>query len=537
MIFRRYSSTCRCTIISIILLTSVYSVDGQNLNLLTPYLGEKDQKAVEDAMGDIKKAGEIVQEANQYYNEALSLQSNYDLDEETLQKKLNSLESKAIGAQLKADKIYRSTNKKVIEICKKTVEAKASTNEEAVKFSTGAEQMILQAEEKRKASEDVKNVYEKATLLNDASGLESAAIDNYISAIAVANNDELPKELSTDDQLVESEIQTEILISLKDTSFQEIGQTTSENLTIDQGMINKYNSYVSDPAIPDPLMVNRSGVTGNAPDDLDGLADYFLNSKSGEMTLVAAAALPPDTAGAAISTKTSYTAAQTGEPLYSESEPSTSEKRKKQDDYSVRTNQLQGEYNIIEDQNDAVRFMIQIASSRIPLTRSQLWAICPGNLSVEVVHENKWYKYRITGLRLFSEANMIAIESGVQSAYVIASLDGQEINLLKAREQTRRFEEEYKKNPSQSVAFKADYFIQVAASRTAIAAEELKNICSEYGNCREIIEEGWFKYQYYGGAKYSEALEISKKLTRKSFIVAYRGGTKINLYKAKKRDK
>jgi hypothetical protein len=548
MIFRRFNDYCIFAILFLGLLMSSYSLSGQNLNLLFPYLNEKDQKTVEDAIEDIKKAGEMVQEANQYYNEALSLQSNYDLEQDVLQRHINTAESKAINTQLKADKIYRSTNKKVIEICKKMIEAKGSTNEEAIKFNTDANLMVSQAEEKRKSSSEVKNVYEKATLLNDASGLESAAIDNYISSIAIANNDELPKELSSDDELVESEIRTEVLISLKDTTLDSANQWTPENLAVDQGVIDKYNNYITDATAPDPLIITRSGVTGNATDDLAGLADYFQKYQRGEASSETGTAESKDTIAEGTLAEVAKDNEQSSESFISENagtgektdrkhKSKSSKRGEKTDDYSVRTKQLEQEYDLSEGHDNTVRFMIQIAASRIPLTRSQLWAIYPGNLSIEVIHENNWYKYRIMGFRLYSEANRIAVESGVTSAWIVSTRDGKEISLTKARELTRNFEEEYIKNSSKSVVFKPDYYIQVAASRTPIAAEELENICNELGNCRAIIEEGWFKYQYFAGNAYNDALKISKNLTRKSFIVAYRGGTKINLYKAKRRDK
>lgn len=548
-----------CFLVTLVIFVFATTTVAQNLTLLLPYLNEKEQKAIDEAIDEIKKAGELVQEANQYYNEALGLQSNYDLDEETLQKKLKTSESKAINAQLKADKIYRATNKKIIDICNKIIETKASSNNEALKFKSDGDQMVQQAEEKRKSSESASNVYEKATLLNDASGLEGAAIESYISAITVSNNDELPKELSTDDQLVESEIQTEIIISLKDTTPAQQNVGSTSNVAINQGVINKYNNYISDPTIPEPLVVNRAGVTGTE-DNIDGLANYFLNYNRGINTLFAENIPPTDTAGSGSQTvilltdttgafyspDTNLTAAtNVMEPNKDVDarvrkkdkgkQPSVKERPGTTEVYNTRMQKKPDEVNVSEGQEDKIRFVVQIAASRIPLTRSQLWAIYPGNLSVEVVHDIAWYRYQITGFRIFSEANRVAIESGIKEAYVIAYIENNEINLVKARELTRKFEQEFIKDPQKSVAFKPDYFVQIKASRIALSEEAKNNLCSELGNCRVVIEEGWFKYQYFGGTRYEEALDIVKKLSQKSFVVAYRGGTKINLYKAKRK--
>jgi hypothetical protein len=99
-------------------------IDAQNWNSLLPYLNEKDKGVVDNAISSLKDAGDLINQANEYYNNALKLQSNYDLDEETLQKKLSKEESKAISTQLKADKIYSEANKTVLEICLKVLKEK-----------------------------------------------------------------------------------------------------------------------------------------------------------------------------------------------------------------------------------------------------------------------------------------------------------------------------------------------------------------------------------------------------------------------------
>jgi len=79
---------------------------GQEISELNNYILGKDKNAVDKALEKIKEAGELTQEANNYYNEALELQSDYELDEKTLQKKIAKAENNALSAQMQADKIY-----------------------------------------------------------------------------------------------------------------------------------------------------------------------------------------------------------------------------------------------------------------------------------------------------------------------------------------------------------------------------------------------------------------------------------------------
>jgi len=534
---------------------SAFSVCGQNLNLLTPYLGEKDKKTIEDAIEELKKAGELVIEANQYYNEALSIQSDNSINEEERQKKAKSIESKAIDIQLKADKIYKYVNKKIIETCVKSLKDKDVSNEKVSNYIKVAGEQAINGDNKRNEASKIKNVYEKATYLNDASEFESAAIDDYISAIAIINDNTLPDELRDDSELMEGEIKTEIILSLIDTAIDGKSIDEKEKIAVYQQKINKYYDYIYNQNIKDPLMINRSGATGIPDGDLDALAAYFKSYMSGTDMQAVIETFADDKTSLPdplmIAEGATEGGGQYGETGFSSSSDSqyTSQIADKDNDEQGSTELTQGtgeglrkkeilknEYTVTPGDENNVRFTVQIAASRIPLTKTQLWAIYPSNLTIEVVREGSWYKYRITGFRLFSQANRVAIESGVKGAWVLATLNGKEITLAQARETTRGLEEIYIKQGSKSGLNTPDFYIQFAASRTPIPADIVQGLCSEVGKCREVIEEGWYKYQYFGGTSYDNTIQTIKGLSRKTFIVAYRGGTKINLYKALRKE-
>ena len=174
-----------------------------------------------------------------------------------------------------------------------------------------------------------------------------------------------------------------------------------------------------------------------------------------------------------------------------------------------------------------VRFAVQIAASRVPLTRAQLWAIFPGNFTVEVVPEGKWFKYRITGFNLFSDAERVANELSIGDAWVLATRNGEVINLVTAREATRDMESDLPGNAYSGKEARIDYYVQLAASRVRIPQEEITGYCLT-DKYREIIEQGWFKYQIYAGESYNDAVKLRSSLHCRSFIVGYRGGQRIN---------
>jgi hypothetical protein len=93
-------------------------------------------------------------------------------------------------------------------------------------------------------------------------------------------------------------------------------------------------------------------------------------------------------------------------------------------------------------------------------------------------------------------------------------------------------EADVKRQGRKIIENEADFYVQVMASRVRISEDEMNFICGNSTNCREIIEESWFKYQVFSGTNYQEALSLKNKIPGKAFIVAYKGGMKQNLYKA-----
>jgi hypothetical protein len=526
---------------SISVLFNAGNAYSQNLQSLSSLIPNK-SKEIEKALDDIAEAGKITQEANNYYNEAQQLQSNYDLDEKTLQKELSKTEEKALELQLRADKLYSSAHKLLNKLCTDEINNQGVSYGESESYVTAASDLMNQATAKREDANQTKNPYEKATLLSDAAGLESAAIDNLIAAMQVMKG--ITPEVSPQTEAEEvanfAEPEQEKII-VQTSNFNTIAQK-SENLAIDESQIQQYNNYVNDPAIPDPITISRNGVSGVSEVSMDTAKKVLLAMQTGNTPVYPQPVVSLENAQQAAIADSMTQFAQT-ENLTEEKHQTTSSKNnlliEKQSAKTGKTKYPDTEKSTREfvdlsysQQSSGVRFHVQIAASRSPLSRSQLWAICPGNLSVEIMNEDGWYKYRIMNFRIFSEANRVAIESGVKSAWVMAVQDGHPVRLVDAREMTRLLEADVKRHGNKAIKDGIDFYVQVAASRIRLTETDKNQLFGNTTSSREIIESGWFKYQIYAGTSYTSAIEIMNVYSGKAFITAYQNGTRIKLRKA-----
>jgi hypothetical protein len=518
---------------------------------------------IDNALKDISEAGHLTQEANNYYNDALALQSNNELDEKTLQKKLAKTEDKAVALQLKADKLYAQAYKSLYELCLNSLKASTVSYGETGSYEASAADMVSNAAAKRKEASDTKDPYKKAELLNDAAGLDAAAIENLIFALQVQNGI-TPKSAIQPEETEEPAVQPSNTVPEK--KYAQPGRTQgslssgaverkSENLSVNQGIIEKYNDYVNDTSIPEPITINRSGVSGVRYVSMDSAISIFYAMHTGN-TLIYTPAITPDeeeqqaviadsvgylartsaettTTGEKITESENITGTEGNKVSNTVSQTKTGKKETTQHEQPEVSQKKRESVDIsYSHQSTGVRFFVQIAASHAPLTRTQLWAIYPGNLSVEVVKEDSWYKYRITNFRVFSNANRVALESGVRSAFVLATEGDNRINLVDARDMTRVLESDLSRYGSTVINNGVDFYVQVAASRIRLSDDERSLYCGSANTCREIIEEGWFKYQIYAGTDYNQAVELRNRITGKSFIVAYENGTRVSLYRA-----
>ena len=115
---------------------------------------------------------------------------------------------------------------------------------------------------------------------------------------------------------------------------------------------------------------------------------------------------------------------------------------------------------------------------------------------------------------------------------MISMYEGQLVGLPEARDMTRLVETEVKRQGRSALKNETDFYVQVAATRIKFDEEKLNQYCGGTEICREIVENGWFKYQVYAGTNYNEALSLKNQIGGDAFIVAYERGRKMELFKA-----
>ncbi|HLO57836.1 MAG TPA: SPOR domain-containing protein [Bacteroidales bacterium] len=175
-------------------------------------------------------------------------------------------------------------------------------------------------------------------------------------------------------------------------------------------------------------------------------------------------------------------------------------------------------------------FRIQVAASRAPLTVSQLKIIYSGSYPVEMIREDRWYKYQFMGVRNYSDAVEIVKNVNSTGAFIVAYEDGVKINLADA---VRKNKNQIKSGERRDDAMDVEYHVQLAASRLALPANEISMLWGNPENIAVVYEEGWYKYHIKAGNSVEEAERVKADCKIPgAFITAYRKATKITYYQA-----
>lgn len=82
--------------------------------------------------------------------------------------------------------------------------------------------------------------------------------------------------------------------------------------------------------------------------------------------------------------------------------------------------------------SEKIIFKVQIAAHTIPLTDEYLKTIYRGNIPVQTILEENWYKYQIGIFEDFKEAQKVLEECGVKKAFIAPYQGGKKISLKEA---------------------------------------------------------------------------------------------------------
>lgn len=198
-------------------------------------------------------------------------------------------------------------------------------------------------------------------------------------------------------------------------------------------------------------------------------------------------------------------------------------------------------YPAVETNNnfsDGLVYRVQIAADRVPLTPKKLARRYKGERSINMFQEEGWYKYYIAETKTLKQAIFIRKEIGVpDDAFIMAYKDGVKV-MYYLKYQTLNAGS---KPPDSFIDLKSlsenrvVIVVQVAADREPLSEERLSELYQGGKPLNYIFEDGWHKYSFGNYKKFWPANFARRKCgTDGAFVVAYKNGIKIDLWKDNK---
>jgi hypothetical protein len=80
-------------------------------------------------------------------------------------------------------------------------------------------------------------------------------------------------------------------------------------------------------------------------------------------------------------------------------------------------------------------FKVQIAAHTMPLTEEYLNTLYRGDLKIDMIFEDEWYKYSLGRYATFDEADATLRSVNIKKAFVVAYREGKKISVQEARQQ------------------------------------------------------------------------------------------------------
>ncbi|MFP4555264.1 MAG: hypothetical protein ACLFNU_00210 [Bacteroidales bacterium] len=181
----------------------------------------------------------------------------------------------------------------------------------------------------------------------------------------------------------------------------------------------------------------------------------------------------------------------------------------------------------ISGKQDFIKYHIQIAASRKPLTENELANIYSGKEDIMHFKEDDWEKYYISEFTRFDKAANASKNVGVRDAFVIAFCLGEKIIAYRARHVEKIFAStkfgKFHNDPN------PQFRIQIASSKIPMSEWEAKRLGFEPSHVGIIYENKLFKYSIPGGNSLEEAKEIAKSTNIDgAFVVKYNKGKQTN---------
>lgn len=509
------------TLSFIIVLMFIPSIPGLGQDGIPSYLMQtewlelNDQKKWDKLIAKHKEADNLLNKSNDLYLQAGALAQESGEEYEKNQKKVIKLEKEAKTIYVSALEEYKSIYFEMHDILEK--------------YIGSAEQGHMAYNEMTYFAEQANNLYKEVKKVETETDKEKLTRANELQLASIEKG-----------------------LMIFNTSSQEYTNTlaqsntsgSDEEIILDQELYEKYKKYISDNTIPDPVgaeqLMNKEGdaATFSAFKEL-----WHKYSNEEEFAVYTPEETVSDsvmqTQDEVVDAGEEVTGVQIEEAITTSAINKGSEQfSREQEESQILVQEVKKENTITiavpqykpDDKNE---FRVQIAASKTPMSLSQIQAIYRGDLSVLEYKEGSYYKYQVKGFKLFTDAQAVCSNTGVNNAYIMAYSGGASVPLGQAVKETRDLEQEVKRSGRLKTIQSIEFSVQIAASRVRLTNSQLQTFYSGNYEVATIFEDGWYKYQVLAEGDLKYALEVLENCgVRKAFLVAYKNGHKIKLYKA-----
>ncbi|MBN2485051.1 MAG: hypothetical protein JXB34_03660 [Bacteroidales bacterium] len=499
----------------------------------TDWLQQKDAKKWEKLVGQIPDADKLIQQSNECYLQVAAIET--ESSDKTKQKQVTKLEKQSAEYYKQALIKYKDIYQGLYAVLSDNIDEAAKTHP----AYTDMLHFNSQAEELYAVANDLSDEGQRGQF-SQANEFLLAAVEKGVSVFNVPQS----------------------------AYVNNIGGTTNEPAVSDDIVINpefyrKYKEYVEKYDTPDPFVIGQLLQTGSS---YAGFEEYkemwnkFIAYEEGKeaVQVQIEQAIKLDSTGE--SSPILPVGPQLGPETTVQTEPaihkdevsksiiipesgltenleiaSTPEETTQKTEIKTQKKPITEGLFVpdISFANDLPEYRVQLAASRSPLNMQQVMAIYKGPLSVVESNEGDLYKYQIRSFTLYTDAQRICSQSGVENAYLVSYSGGLMVDLAEAIKQTQAVAMQVKKLGKEKVLHEIEFSVQVAASRVRLTALQLSEIYSARWPLTVVFEGGWYKYQILAGKSMQQALDVLENCgVEKAFLTASKNGRKLLLYKA-----
>lgn len=487
----------------------------------TDWLPSQDAKKWEKLVNQLPDADQLLQKSNDCYLQMATVETDGNADEKKKQKQLSKLEEQAINYYNQSLQKYKEIYLELYSIISKNLD-------EPQKGHPAYQDMNYYNEQASTIYSTVTNVStdQDREQFSQANEYQLMSIEKGISVFNVAESSYVS---TTQDQSDISE------------------PVTEGDIQLNAEMYNKYKEYISNTAVPDPVVISQLMQMEGDYTSFEAFKEMWnnylalegekqmLQQQIAEAIIQTDSVLKQDTAMENVQTGIiAENVSNTGTGVNNQSSGSNKTKNggdvKQKTGNTIPENLFESSVSVVAD---GPEYRVQLAASRTPLNLYQVSTIYNGPLSVIEVKDGNLYKYQVRSFTLYSDAQTACSQTKVDNAY-LAAYDGSTLlDLGAAIRQTRPIEAQVKKLGKDRVVREIEFTVQIAASRVRLTSAQLGEIYSGQWPVSVIFENGWYKYQIIVGRDMQEALNVLGNCgVNKAFLVAYKNGRKLILYKA-----